>query len=297
MKTAVLIDSTFYMEEELIEKYGFYIIPLYINFENISYREVHKDGSQSKEIFERIKQEKNLPKTSQPAAQDFLDKFSEIEQDGYDRVIVLTISSKLSGTVQGATIAAKMYNEEVGNLQIDVFDSNSVAQLASLTAIEIAEQIKVDPEISIEKITDIIEFYSKNSQIYLMVETLDFLAYGGRISGAIAALGNIFGIKPILEIREGEILEFTKVRSTKKGYKVIMEQVAKTIENLDEEHTVLYTHVQADKDAKKLFKVVKEQFSNADDSFGNFQLGPVIGIHVGPGAVAIGWCPKYQNKG
>ncbi len=295
MKTAILIDSSFYMGKEKIEEHGFYVIPLYINFENISYREVQYDLNQTKEVFERIKQEKSLPKTSQPSAQDFIDKFTEVETAGYDRLIVLTISSKLSGTVQGATVAAEMYKEEYGNLNIEVYDSLNVAQPAGIMAIELAQQIKENPEISPNEIKDIITFYSKEAKIYLMVDTLDFLSYGGRISGTVAALGNIFGIKPILEVKEGEILEFAKVRSIKKGYKTILEQVDKTVTNLDDEYFMVSTHVQAEKDAKKIYKLVNERFTNSDNTFGNFQLGSVVGIHVGPGAVAVGWVPKYQK--
>ncbi len=297
MKTAILIDSSFYMGKEAIEKHGFYVIPLYVNFENISYREVQYDLNQTKEVFERIKQEKNLPTTSQPSAQDFIEKFSAIEKDGYDRAIVLTISSKLSGTVQGAMVAADMYKEEYGDLNIEVYDSLNVAQPGALAAIEIANQVVKNPEVSSEKIKDIISFYSKEAKIYLMVDTLDFLAYGGRISGTIAAIGNIFGIKPILEVKEGEILEFAKVRSVKKGYKTILDQIEKTVPNIEAEYYIVSTHVQAEKEAKKLFKVVNEQFVNPDSAFGNFQLGPVVGIHVGPGAVAIGWAPKYEDRG
>ncbi len=295
MKTAILLDSSFYMEESFIKEHGFYFVPLYVNFEDTSYKEKPLKKEQIKEVFERVKNEKSLPKTSQPSAQDFMDKFDEIKKDGYDRIIVLTISGKLSGTVQGATVAANMYLEEIGGIEIDVFDSINVAQPGAIAAIEIAKHVEENPEISNEEIQDILEFYSKNARIYLMVDTLDFLAYGGRISNTIAAIGNIFGIKPVLQVKEGEILEFAKARSLKKAYNTILEELLNSTTEEDDIF-LLATHTEAEKEARKLLKVAVGKRPNSEQLFDVLSLGAVVGIHVGPGALAIGWSPKYQKK-
>ncbi len=294
MKTAILIDSTFYMYEEQIKEYGFYVVPILVNFETTSYKEVPYNFNQSKEIFNRIKNEKTIPKTSQPSATDYFEQFDKIKADGYERVIVITISSKLSGTIQGATVAADMYMGETGGLQIETYDSVNVAQPAAIAAMEIARQLKEDGDISSEDVKNILDFYSKNAKIYLMVDTLDFLAFGGRISNTIAAVGNIFGVKPILQVKEGEIVEYAKVRSTKKAYKTILEEFNNTL-NPNEEYYLLATHTQSEKEAKKLLKVAYANHTNCENIIDTFPLGPVVGIHVGPGAVAIGWSPKYKN--
>ncbi len=293
MKTAILLDSSFYMEKEIAQQYGFYFVRLMVNFEDTTYKETSTKKEQIKEVFERVKTEKSLPKTSQPSAQDFLDKFEEIKNDGYDRIIVMTISGKLSGTVQGATVAANMYKEEVGGIDIDVFDSINVAQPAAIAAIEVAKAVASNQEISNDEVKAIIDHYSKNSKIYLMVDTLDFLAYGGRISNTIAAIGNIFGIKPILEVKEGEILEFAKARSMKKAYQTILNEL-ETRTSDEDDFYLLATHTEAEKEARKLLKVAEKQRPNSDQSFETISLGPVVGIHVGPGAVAIVWAPKYK---
>lgn len=295
MKTAILIDSTFYMYEEQIKEYGFYVVPILVNFETTSYKEVPYNFNQSKEIFDRIKNEKTIPKTSQPSATGYFEQFDKIKADGYERVIVLTISSKLSGTIQGATVAADMYMEETGGLQIETYDSVNVAQPAAIAAMEIARQLKEDGDISSEDVRNILDFYSKNAKIYLMVDTLDFLAFGGRISNTIAAVGNIFGVKPILQVKEGEIVEYAKVRSTKKAYKTILEEFNNTL-NPNEEYYLLATHTQSEKEAKKLLKVAYANHTNCENIIDTFPLGPVVGIHVGPGAVAIGWSPKYKKS-
>ncbi len=294
MKTAILLDSSFYMEKEIAQQYGFYFVRLMVNFEDTTYKETSTKKEQIKEVFERVKSEKSLPKTSQPSAQDFLDKFEEIKNDGYDRIVVLTISGKLSGTIQGATIAAQMYLEEVGGIEIDVFDSKNVAQPAAIAATEVAKYVAENPGISNEEISNILEHYSKESKIYLMVDTLDFLAYGGRISNTIAAIGNIFGIKPILEVKEGEILEFAKARSLKKAYQTILNELENGTEPSDDFY-LLATHTEAEKEAKKLLKVAKSYRPESDQSIETISLGSVVGIHVGPGAVAIVWAPKYKK--
>ncbi len=294
MKTAILLDSSFYMEKEVAQEHGFYFVRLMVNFEDTTYKETSTKKEQIKEVFERVKTEKTLPKTSQPSAQDFMDKFEEIKNDGYDRIIVLTISGKLSGTIQGATIAANMYLEEVGGIDIDVFDSKNVAQPAAIAAIEVAKHVAENPSISNEEVTAILDHYSKEAKIYLMVDTLDFLAYGGRISNTIAAIGNIFGIKPILEVKEGEILEFAKARSMKKAYQTILNELENGTEPSDDIY-LLATHTEAEKEAKKLLKVAKTHRPESDQSFETISLGSVVGIHVGPGSVAIVWAPKYKK--
>ncbi len=111
-KTAILLDSTFYMSKEDIEKYGFYIVPLTVNFENISYSEDATDSTQIIEVFKKIDESKKLPQTSQPSTNEALNMFEKIKNDGFDRVISLHISSALSGTAQGMRIAAGQYMEE-----------------------------------------------------------------------------------------------------------------------------------------------------------------------------------------
>ncbi len=295
MKTAILLDSSFYMDVENAQKYGFYFVRLMVNFEDTTYKEISTKNEQIKEVFDRVKTEKSLPKTSQPSAQDFLDKFEEIKNDGYDRIIVMTISGKLSGTVQGATIAANMYMEEVGGVHIDVFDSKNVAQPAAIAAIDIAKEVESNPEVTNAEIEAIIDHYSKNSKIYLMVDTLDFLAYGGRISNTIAAIGNIFGIKPILEVKEGEILEFAKARSMKKAYQTILNELTNGTPE-DGDFYLLAAHTEAEKEARKILKVAKKERQETNQIFDVLSLGTVIGIHVGPGAVGIGWAPKYNKE-
>ncbi len=294
MKTAILLDSSFYMDKESAQKYGFYFVRLMVNFEDTTYKEISTKDEQIKEVFERVKTEKTLPKTSQPSAQDFLDKFDEIKKDGYERIIVMTISGKLSGTIQGATIAANMYMEETGGIQIDVFDSKNVAQPAAIAAIEIAKEVTNNPEIEVNEIEAIIDHYSKNSKIYLMVDTLDFLAYGGRISNTIAAIGNIFGIRPVLEIKEGEICEFAKARSLKKAYQTILSELESGTEK-DGDFYLLAAHTEAEKEARKILKVAKKERQETEQIFDVLSLGSVIGIHVGPGAIGIGWAPKYKK--
>ncbi len=294
MKTAILLDSSFYMDKASAEKYGFYFVRLMVNFEDTTYKEISTKDEQIKEVFDRVKLEKTLPKTSQPSAQDFIDKFEEIKKDGYERVIVMTISGKLSGTVQGATVAAQMYMEETGGLDIEVYDSKNVAQPAAIAAIEIAKEVMENPELSQSEIKAIIDYYSKESKIYLMVDTLDFLAYGGRISTTIAAIGNIFGIRPVLEIKEGEIFEFSKARSLKKAYQTILNEL-ETKTDIDGDFYLLAAHAEAEKEARKILKVAKKERQQTDQIFDVLSLGTVIGIHVGPGAVGIGWAPKYKK--
>lgn len=289
MKTAILTDTTFSMCNDYLEKNNIFRIPLYVNFENVTFKENDYDDTIIKSIITRIDEHKVLPKTSQPSTNDFITKFEEVKELGYDRILVFTLSSKLSGTFQGATLAANMFNEKNPDL-VEVFDSKNVAMAAGFVIREIVRYMnEVDSEIDTKIIHDIVDFYSEHAKTFFSVESLDYLSYGGRISPTVAALGNLFGIKPLLICDQGEIIEHSKVRNSKR--------VLKTINNAFE--TVAYekgylsvAHCENEKDAKYLQK----HLSNAA---GEIQvlpitnLGPVISIHTGPGTIAAVWGPLF----
>ncbi len=297
MKTAILIDSTFAKSDKQINDNSLYIIPLTINFENTTYTDKGDIDKLIEEIFNKIKEEKTLPTTSQPATGEFVDVYNSIVKDGYNRIIAFHISSKLSGTVQGSLTAAKMVMEENENIQIDVFDSLNVC-ISSIAIKEIAKELKYVNDLSNKKIQEILEYYSKNTKTLLSVDTLEYLAIGGRISSSVAAIGNLFGIKPLLEVKEGEILEFSKARSQKKAYQKMLETFE---EDILSDKKAIYQISVLDalnkKSAKKLYlmmiKILEKNKIEYEEGYLS-TLSPVIANHTGPGSVGISWSKKYE---
>ncbi len=297
MKTAILIDSTFASNKKELSNKNLYVIPLTINFENTTYTDKGDKDKLVNEIFQKIKEEKTLPSTSQPATGEFVDIYNQIIKDGYKKIVAFHISSKLSGTTQGSLTAAEMVMEENEGVQIDVFDSLNVV-ISSIAVKEISKELKYIDDLSNEKIQSILEYYSKNTKTLLSVDTLEYLAMGGRISSSVAAIGNLFGIKPLLEIKEGEILEFAKARSQKKAYQKMIETFEEDI--LSDKNAIYQISVLDalnQKSAKKLYSMMVKILEKNDIEYeeGYFStLSPVIANHTGPGSVGISWSKKYE---
>lgn len=299
MKTAILLDSTFAIDESFKNESSIYMVPLTINFENATFKDKGDIKKLIENIFEKIKEEKVLPTTSQPSPGEFIDVYNKIINDGYERILAFHISSKLSGTTQGSRAAANMVMEENENVNIEVYDSLNVT-ISSLAIREIKNQLKYNSELSSEKVNEILTYYSKNTRALLSVESLEFLAIGGRISASVAALGNIFGIKPLLEVKEGEILEYAKARSQKKAYQKMIETFEEDIlKDKDAIYEISVLDVLDEKAAKKIYGMMKKILEKNDIKYekGYFTtLGPVIANHTGPGSVGISWSKKYENN-
>ncbi|MGL5020516.1 MAG: DegV family protein [Mycoplasmatales bacterium] len=295
MKTAIVTDSTFYMDKQFIIDNNINIVQLSVNFTNATFKEDIDDVLTMDEIFKRIKDTKVLPSTSQPSTMAFLNKFDELIEQGYERILLFTLSSNLSGTYQNAVLSARE-KMEVSDVKIEVYDSKNVAHGAVIMLNELIRYMdKVEKNIKSEKIEEIIDFYGKYAKIYLVVDSLNYLSYGGRISPTVAAAGNLFGIKPLLIIEEGIVKEHSKCRSTKKAYKSIIELFQKEYNDNPQDYYIYSAHTHNPKDAGKLTKYIADIAKDDAIVFPVISLGPVISMHSGPGTVGIVWAPKFFN--
>ncbi|WOO86841.1 DegV family protein [Mollicutes bacterium LVI A0039] len=296
-KTAILIDSTFYMSEQEINDNNFYVVPLSVNFDNLSFSEKATDPSQMVEMFYKINESKKLPQTSQPSTNDAMAMYKQIKADGYDRVISLHISGALSGTAQGMSMAAKQFAEENPGLEIEVYDSKLTGPFAANLAKTVAKVIQKHGDITSVEVEEIIEHYSKHTEVYLLVDKLDYLAYGGRIPATIASVGNLFGISPIITLNElGGLERYKAERSQKKAIMTILDKLEKMEFNGGDNVLLGSFYTTEDKMAKKFLKEAnKRTDANVIDS-NLSQLGIVISNHVGPGAFGLYWTKRYEIK-
>lgn len=287
-KVGILLDSTAYMDLETVKKYNFYIASLTVNFDEKSFVEKHGDKETLGEIFTEIKQRKNLPKTSQPSAGSFLEQYEKAINDGCTKIYAFHLSGKLSGTVQGSIQAAEMIKEDHPEVEIEVFDSLQVAQLLTLFAIEFYEKIQKEV-LTRSQVEQFIADFSKVSKIYLIVDNLDHLLYGGRISASKAAIGNMFNIKPILSFEKGELDKYGTARSLKAGYLKLIQILVEEMKTNESIYDIFVTGTGDAKMYEVLESEITKNVGNRACFINQERLGPVIGIHVGPDALGIGW--------
>lgn len=296
MKTCVVIDSTFYMAKEDFERYSFKEIPLTVNFDEVTYREIRDEGAQAKEVFKKVFEQKKLPTTSQPAGSDTERVFLEAIAEGYDKIISLHISGELSGTAQGVRNIAEMVVEDNPGVTIEVYDSMAAAQASGIIAIEIARIVEEDGDISPEEIQAVIDYYRKNLECFFFVDNLDFLSYGGRIPASLASVGNLFGITPVLSLNEaGGIEKVRTERTAKKGLSRALSILKDEQFTKDDEIILIGVHIENESMANKIVKEATKATDAKVVYSGVSNFGIVIGNHLGPKAFGFGWIKKYQR--
>lgn len=296
MNTCIVIDSTFYMPIEDFKRGGFREIPLTVNFDEVTYREIRDNGEQAKEIFKKVFEKKELPTTSQPSSGEVEKVYKQAIADGYNKIISLHISGELSGTAQGISNVAKMVMEENEGITIEVYDTHAAAQASSFSAISIAEIVQNEGDITKAEIETIIEYYAKNIECFFFVSNLDFLSYGGRIPASLASIGNLFGITPVLTLNElGGIEKFKTERSAKKGIARAFEILEKEQFSSNDDIMLLGVHIENESMASKLLKEAKKRTEANITYSGVSNFGIVIGNHLGPKAFGFGWVKKYSR--
>lgn len=277
MKIAVVSDSTAYLPKELIDKYNIHIIPLSIGFGDQFYEEYFEMKTDI--FYEKVRQEENLPTTSQPSIGSFIELYEALGKQ-YDAVISIHISKQLSGTYEAALSAGEM----VDNIKVYPFDSALTAMPQGFYAMEAAEMIEQGH--SVDEIMLRLNTMKKTMVAYFMVDDLSHLQRGGRLTGAQAFFGSLLRIKPILHIVEGSIVPFDKVRTRKRAIQRIIDLLEQALKEHDVKK-IIFTHANNPQVAKEIKMNIKQKYSTIDMYF--TELGPVVGTHLGEGSIGVGW--------
>jgi DegV family protein with EDD domain len=276
--TAIVIDSTADFPEAPAQYPNMRVVPLYVLFGEESFKdyiEITPDR-----FYERLQSEAALPTTSQPTPGDFLATFEELAPK-YERIIVLTISSTLSGTHGSAQTAAEM----LGGDQVRVIDSRTVS--ASLGLLALGVQHRLERGTTDEEIDAFVDHYQREHHLLFTVNTLEYLAKGGRIGRAAAFAGNLLNVKPILAIRDGEVIPLKKVRGNHKAFAEFREQFVSTTTD-SPNLKVGIAHAAAPGRLQALRELVEHERPHAQIEIAT-TLGAVVGTHAGPGTVGFFW--------
>ncbi|WHX40230.1 DegV family protein [Mesobacillus sp. AQ2] len=279
MKTAVVTDSTAYIPKELREKWNIHMIPLSVIFDHETYRE--EIDINAEEFYEEVKQ-RELPTTSMPPIGEFVELFEKLAKD-YDSVISIHLSSGISGTYQGAVSAGEM----VEGIEIYPFDSEISAMVQGFYALEAAKLAEqgVDPGKIIQRLNEMKESICA----YFIVDDLSHLQRGGRLSSAQALIGSLLQVKPLLHFEDKKIVPFEKVRTRKKAMNRVVELLAEDADSGGEYRAVVI-HANREAEALEWKSELEAQFPNVEFMLSYF--GPVIGTHLGEGAMGMGWYKK-----
>lgn len=280
MRTAIVTDSTAYIPQEMREQLNIHMVPLSVVFGSETYRE--EIDITAEEFFKEIKDADQLPTTSMPPIGLFVEKFEELAKD-YDAVICIHLSSGISGTFQGSVTSGEM----VDGIKVYSFDSELACRVEGFYVIEAAKMAQegADPETIIARLDEI----KKSIRAYFMVDDLTNLQRGGRLSSAQAIIGSLLQVKPVLHFEDKKIVPFEKIRTRKKAINRIVELFEEDASSGDPMECIII-EANGDAQALELKQQLSAKFPNVN--FETSYFGPVIGTHLGEGAVGIGWYKK-----
>ena len=283
MSIAVVTDSTAYLSPEERKRHNIYMIPLSVTLEDGVYEE--EVEIQAKEFYDKVRNAKVFPKTSQPSIGKFVELFETLAKE-YDEVICIHLSSGISGTYQSAMQAGNM----VEGIKVRVFDSEiscSPQGYYALQAAKMAGEGKSSAEI-----LETLEALKRRMRAYFIVDDLSHLQRGGRLSSAAAIVGGLLQIKPILHFENKVIVPFEKIRTKKKAMNRVEELLAQDAAQYDRIYAMLI-HANCEEEARDWMAKLQEKFPNVEFALSYF--GPVIGTHLGEGSLGLGWVPEISE--
>jgi fatty acid kinase fatty acid binding subunit len=274
--TGIVLDSTADFPDAQGRFPNWRVVPLYVRFGADSYRDYVDMGPA--EFYERLRTAEELPTTSQPTPQDFAAAYEELA--GLERVLVLTVSAKLSGTYASAQQAA----DETGG-RVRVIDTATAS--AAITMLGMAIQRRLEQGTTDEEVDELVARFKRDTGLVFTLDTLEYLAKGGRIGRAAGWAGQLLNIKPILTLADGEVLPLKRVRGNRKA----IQEFATAFRDGTMDGPGLrvgIAHADAPDRMAALEKLVGDVRPQAQIEVAT-TLGPVVGTHAGPGTVGLFW--------
>ena len=273
MAVKVVTDSLSDITSNIAQELGITVVPLTVTFGRESF--LDRITMTTDEFYYRLTHDATWPTTTQPPPGDFVNVYNKLAEET-DEILVITLSSKLSGTYQSALNAKDIFK---GKCRIEVIDSLTVAMGLGLIVIAAAKAAQAGA--NLDEVADLVRRAMPRSHLVAYFDTLKYLAKGGRIGKAQGLLGAMLSIKPILTVKDGEMSPVTRLRSRAAGMDYLYNFVTgfPHIEGLAVEHAT--TPDDADRLVERLISVFpKERIYRST-------ISPVVGTYAGPGAMAV----------
>ncbi len=283
MKLAVITDSSAYFEESYTQKENLFVLDIPVVIDGNTY--IEGKNLTSEDFYKKMTLSSELPKTSQPSIAELEETLSRLSQEGYTHVIGLFLSSGISGFFQNV----QYLKEEFSNLEIAFPDSKITS---APLGIMVTSALKwAEDGLTFDEILDRIALQIEGTGAFIMVDDLNHLVKGGRLSNGAAILGTLLSIKPILYFNEQGVIEvFEKIRTEKKATKRLIEIVQERTSN--GKYEIIVIHANALEKAEALRELLLESTGATRISLATF--GSVIGTHLGEGSIALGYIPIFE---
>lgn len=274
-KIKLLVDGGCDLPQNILAKYNIELVGLNVSFNDESY--IAGVEIDNETFYKKMRENKELPKTSCPSPDRFLEAYK-----GDGDVLIITVSSLLSGTYSSAKLAKDMYEDENSSKKIEVLDSMSGSIGQGLLAIKAAELINEGK--NLDEIVSILEKLKNDVIFYGTLETLENAIKGGRINPLAGKLINALNFKAIIQVTEGVVKPIDKARGVNNSLKKVLEYVESNIKNSDEKILVI-AHAHCEDKASKIKESLEIKYKFKDIIIA--EIGPVMGTYTSQGAILI----------
>ncbi len=275
----IVTDSTADLTPELVERYGIKVVPLEVLIDGKAYKD--KIDITNEEYYAVLRSSDVLPTTSQPSPAVFAEAYKELAAEGAEHIISIQLSSELSGTYQSSVLAASLVADTV---TVHNFDSRSATIGMGLIVLSAARMAKEGK--SLEEIIAGVEYMIQHTELYFLLDSLDNLHKGGRIGKASHMVGSLLNIKPVLNLSNGVISAYEKVRGNKEN-KALERLIAILAEKIDPNKKLYCVAGYCDNKEVSEYMVNKLKDHVDCDEFVYMQIGSVVATHIGMGAVGM----------
>lgn len=273
MAVRIVTDSTADIPPEQAQASGITVVPLTVFFGEEAYLDgVELDNAG---FYRKLQESKALPRTSQPPPAAFQEAYTRLMNEGADGILSVHLSSKLSGTYQSACTARDSLPEHM--YPIEIVDSLSISVGMGIPILRAAQEVREG--LSLEEIKAHVLDQLSRTRILAVLDTLEYVKRGGRIGHAKALLGNMLSVKPILSLKDGEVVPVERPRTRSKAY----ERIAQLLANMGKLESVAIGQASTGV-GQQLAAAIKATYSG---NIPIYKLGAVLGTHTGPGTAAV----------
>ena len=283
MGIKIVTDSTCYIPKHIRKSKDINVVSLSVNFGSDSYQE---EDMEYGDFYEKLSKSDELPTSSQPSLHCLVSCFEKIILAGHS-VVGVFLSSLMSGTYSTAIMAKDMVLKDHPDAIIEIVDSKSNSMEMGFAVL--AGAVAAKAEMSLKHVLESINHVIDSSRFLFVPETLTYLKKGGRIGRASALLGTVLQIKPILTVTDGVTTVFDKVRTKKKAIQKIVDFFLDEVKEKGLGKVVVH-HINCESEGKKLAKFIQDR---TNKEVPVYSIGPVVGLHVGPGTIGIAY---YTEK-
>ena len=278
MTVKIVTDSSADLPAELVQELGITVVPLYVRFGEEVYREQVEISLD--EFYQRLEHDPIHPVTIQPSPQDFINAYQNLSQEA-DGIVSIHISSKLSGTCNSALQGKEMIEK---GCPIEVIDSQVITVGLGMICTVAAKMAKAGE--SLPSVASEVKQMISNIHLLCLLDTLKYLQKGGRIGKAKALLGSVLNVKPLITLKDGEVIPAGQVRSRSKG----VERLFSFVESASNIDDLAIAYSTTPDEAHALAERLSSIFTK--EAVKIVRLGTTLGVHMGPGSLAIGFREK-----